>query len=144
MKKLLLALSIVLSCFTASQAQLVLSEIMFNPPEGGTDSLEFIEVYNAGSSAVDLNGYAIDFAGGRRDTFTASFILAPGGLMVTAVNDSAVYRQYNMTFYPRQWVGTGLSNTTTLSVLRNSAGVVDSVRYQSSWEPAANAGGTSL
>ena len=137
-------MSIVLSCFTASQAQLVLSEIMFNPPEGGTDSLEFIEVYNAGSSAVDLNGYAIDFAGGRRDTFTASFILAPGGLMVTAVNDSAVYRQYNMTFYPRQWVGTGLSNTTTLIVLRNSGGVVDSVRYQSSWEPSANAGGTSL
>jgi hypothetical protein len=144
MKKLLLAIAVFLSCFTASQAQLVITEIMYNPPEGGTDSLEFIEVYNAGSSSVDLNGHAIDFAGARRDTFTSSFILAPGGLMVTAVNDSAVYRQYGMSFYPRQWSSSGLSNTTTLIVLRNSGGIIDSVRYNSSWEPGANAGGYSL
>ena len=25
---------------------LVISEIMYNPPESGTDSLEFIEIYN--------------------------------------------------------------------------------------------------
>lgn len=144
MKQLLLVFFVLTSCLTATKAQLVISEIMFNPPEGGTDSLEFIEVYNAGSTAVDLNGYAIDFAGGRRDTFTSSFILSPGGLMVTAVNDSAVYRQYNMTFYPRQWNNTGLSNTSTLIVLRNASGVVDSVRYQSNWKPSANGGGTSL
>jgi hypothetical protein len=64
--------------------------------------------------------------------------------MVTAVNDSAVFRQFNMTFYPRQWSNTGLSNTTTLIVLRNASGIVDSVRYQASWEPSANSGGTSL
>ena len=144
MKKLLLSIAVFLSCLTASTAQLVITEIMYNPPEGGTDSLEFIEVYNAGSSAVDLNGYAIDFAGARRDTFTSSFILAPGGLMVTAVNDSAVYRQYGMSFYPRQWSSSGLSNTATLIVLRNSGGIVDSVRYNSTWEPGANAGGYSL
>ena len=144
MKQLLLALSLVISCFTAAQAQLVISEIMFNPPEAGTDSLEFIEVYNAGSSPVDLNGYAIDFGNARRDTFTSSFILPAGGLMVTAVNDSAVYRQYNMTFYPRQWASSGLSNTSSLIVLRNSGGVVDSVRYQSTWEPPANALGWSI
>jgi hypothetical protein len=144
MKKLLLSIAVFLSCLTASTAQLVITEIMYNPPEGGTDSLEFIEVYNAGSSPVDLNGYAIDFAGARRDTFTSSFILAPGGLMVTAVNDSAVYRQYGMSFYPRQWTSSGLSNTTTLIVLRNSGGIVDSVRYNSSWIGAANAGGYSI
>jgi hypothetical protein len=144
MKKLLLSIAVFLSCLTASTAQLVITEIMYNPPEGGTDSLEFIEVYNAGNTPVDLNGYAIDFAGSRKDTFTSSFILAAGGLMVTAVNDSAVYRQYGMSFYPRQWSSSGLSNTSTLIVLRNSGGIVDSVRYSSAWEPGANAGGYSI
>jgi hypothetical protein len=144
MKKLFLSLFALCISLTFVRAQLVISEIMFNPPESGADSLEFIEIYNSGTISVDLNGYALDFAGSRRDTFLSSTILNPGGVLVFAVNDSAVFNQYNMTFYPRQWSGTGLSNTGTLIVLRNNTGIVDSVRYASSWEPRSNGTGTSL
>ena len=38
---------------------IVITEIMYNPPESSTDSLEFIEIYNNEISAVDLTGYSL-------------------------------------------------------------------------------------
>ena len=42
----------------AAQDQIVLSEVMFNP-SGNENFDEFIEIYNAGDSAVDLTGWII-------------------------------------------------------------------------------------
>ena len=52
----------------ASQAQLVISEIMYNPASSDSD-WEWIEIVNTGNSAVNLNGYVLDdLAGAALDS----------------------------------------------------------------------------
>lgn len=43
-----------------AHGQLLITEIMYNPPESGGDSLEFLEIYNAGDAAVDVTGYKME------------------------------------------------------------------------------------
>lgn len=146
MKKILLSL-ICLLYLQWGNSQIVITEIMFNPPETGTDSLEYIEIYNAGTTAVDLLGYTLNFGNPAptvRDSFRVSTLINPGSFIIFAANDTAVQNQYSLGFTPRQWTGTGLTNTSTLIVLRNGSTVIDSVRYQAAWEPQANGGGNSL
>lgn len=147
MKKLLSTLAGICGWMAAANAQLVISEISFNPPESGTDSLEFIEIYNAGSSAVDMQGYYLVFANSMRDSFSTSLVVPAGGFVVTAVNDSAVYNQFNMSFYPRQWrSASGLSNSSGTTIrLHNSTGsIIDSVAYLPTWISSANGNGASM
>jgi hypothetical protein len=49
----------------AANAQLVLSELMYNPVGGSTN--EFVELHNAGDSAVDVGGWR--FSAGITYTF---------------------------------------------------------------------------
>lgn len=45
----------------AAQAQVVINEVLFDSDNvNGDDGYEWIELYNAGTSAVDLNGYALE------------------------------------------------------------------------------------
>jgi Lamin Tail Domain/Secretion system C-terminal sorting domain len=148
MKKFITSLFVALGMAATSQAQIIISEISYNTPESGTDSLEFIEIYNSGASAVDLNGYYITFGGASvRDSFVGSTMLAAGAYLVTAVNDSAVHNQYGMSVYPRQWRSSGLSNSSTSIKLFNaSRALVDSVLYTDAapWPTAADGNGPSL
>lgn len=45
--------------FAASPGDIVITEIMYNPPESGIDVLEYIEIYNTTSNAISLAGYII-------------------------------------------------------------------------------------
>ena len=47
--------------------QVVINEISYNPPETNTDSLEFIEIFNAGNAMVNIGGWY--FLEGIEDTF---------------------------------------------------------------------------
>lgn len=47
-----------LSLAFLSHAQLLITEISYNPPESGNDSLEYIEIYNSGA-ALDVTGYTM-------------------------------------------------------------------------------------
>ncbi|MBK6497626.1 MAG: lamin tail domain-containing protein [Saprospiraceae bacterium] len=57
MKKFFTLLMAVLWVTFTSYGQIVISEISYNPPESGTDSLEYIEIYNAGNAGVNLKDY---------------------------------------------------------------------------------------
>ncbi|MBL0101102.1 MAG: lamin tail domain-containing protein [Saprospiraceae bacterium] len=57
MKNLLTLITFICIFASMSYAQIVVTEISYNPPEGGTDSLEYIEIYNSGVSAVNMNNY---------------------------------------------------------------------------------------
>ena len=127
-------------------SQLMITEIMYNPPESGTDSLEYIEVYNAGPDAIDMNGYNLMFANLVRYTFTTPYSLPANSVVVFAVNDSAVKRNFNLTFTPIQWNNaSGLSNSGSTIVLRDlDNDTLDLVTYANSWVTGTNSFGASM
>lgn len=70
MKKIVLSYLFVLtSVFTFAQTGLVINEIDYDQP--GLDSAEFIELYNAGSSAVNLADYSVVLINCNNLGFTA-------------------------------------------------------------------------
>lgn len=71
----------------AQTPKIVITEIMYNSPESGTDSLEFIELYNNEDTAVILTGYT--FSSGVQFTFPADTLQA-GAYVVIAVDSVAL------------------------------------------------------
>ena len=69
---------------------LLITEIMFHPPEG--DTLEFLEVKNAGSSILDLSD--IDFNEGIQFTFPYGTRLVPGQFYVLGRDRAALTNRY--------------------------------------------------
>jgi Lamin Tail Domain len=140
MKKALLALL----CFTSFtlSAQIVITEIMYNPPESGTDSLEYIELFNAGTAAVDISGYTMV---GVTHTFPAGTSMAAGSYIVLAKSNSAMRTIFGRAF--TQWTDGALTNSGETVGIRTAAGVtVDEVSYGSGapWPSTPNGNGPSL
>lgn len=123
-------------------AQIVITEIMYNPPEAGTDSLEFIELYNNGTQAIDLEGFY--FSDGVVFTFP-SYILNPGAYVVTAVKSTAIQNTFGVPSL--QWTSGALSNSGELLLLKDKFGyTVDSVFFDDvlPWDTLADGWGPSL
>ena len=97
---------LVTSAVMAQTANLVITEISYNPAESRTDSTEYVEIYNNGSSSVDLTGYY--FSSGFDYTFSSGSV-APGGFAVVAVNAAAVENRYGISGV-YEWTSGGLSN----------------------------------
>jgi len=141
MKKMLL-FSIFLSLTAAGRAQVVINEISYNPPESGTDSLEYIELLNAGDTPVNLLGW--HFQAGIEDTFP-DVTLGPGEYFVTAVSASAMQNVFGLAVH--QWIGGGLNNGGELLWLVDENGsLIDSVRYDDAdpWPVEPDGNGPSL
>jgi PKD repeat protein len=121
--------------------QLVITEIMYNPPESGTDSLEFIEIYNADDISVDLEGFY--FSEGVEFTFP-EYTLSPGNYFLVAV-DSVIFQDF---FGMPAWqFNGGLGNNGERISLNNSFGMlVDSVNYDDAdpWPSSPDGEGPSL
>jgi hypothetical protein len=145
MKKIILSTLIVMASFMMAFSQnLVITEIMYNDPAPGVDSLEFVEIYNAGTTAVNLKDFT--FRTAFNDTLPSTN-LAAGGYYVVAVN-AAVFKS-KFGFAPgNQWKNGALNNAGERIDLYSAAGVlVDSVRYSATlapWPLAANGQGPSL
>lgn len=120
---------------------LVISEIMYNPPESGTDSLEYIEIYNPNSQPMSLAGYSVSNA----VTYGFGNIsIPPKGHVVVCKDSVALHGQYGVSAF--EWSGT-LSNSGEAIVLRDSAGnILDSVFYSKtgSWPSGADGNGPSI
>lgn len=124
-------------------AQIVITEIMYNPPESGQDSLEYIEIHNSGDQAVNLEGYT--FVEGIQYTFPA-MMFEPGDYLVIAVDTTALKVTLGIT-EAVQWESGGLSNGGEDIEIRDAQGnQVDIVDYQNGgdWPSAANGEGSSL
>src|SRR5687768_9898704 len=124
MRFLLYTSLFILSAFNL-KAQIIINEISYNPPESGTDSLEYIELFNAGNAEVDLTGW--HFTAGVEDTFP-SVQLAPGEYFVTTINADAVNTVFHINAH--QWSGGALNNSGESIILVDAGGnFVDSVAY---------------
>jgi hypothetical protein len=121
------------------QAQdVVITEIMYNPPESGVDSLEFIEVFNPTALPINMDGYY--FSNGVTYTF-GNVTINSGDYYVVAIDSIAIGIVYG-TDADAEFSG-GLSNGGESIALKNSLGVtVDSVNFDDSgvWPSGSSAG----
>lgn len=123
---------------------IMFSEIMYDSPDAGADSLEYFELFNYGINNVDLSNYTFS---GVTYTIPNGTMINAGAYLVFAKNAAAILHNYGVTAL--QWnVSTlnGLSNTGELLKLITFWGAtVDSIQYSNAapW-PIANGNGNSI
>ncbi len=125
------------------EINLAVTEINYNGPESGTDTTEFIEWYNFGQDAVNLNGYY--YSQGVTDTLPDVTVL-PGEYFVSAY-DSTVMADFFGYTDAITWEAGGLSNGGEDIALHTSWGaLVDSVNYDdgNGWPAQADGYGPTL
>jgi hypothetical protein len=117
--------------------ELIITEIMANPKAINDNSGEWIEVYNPGTSAVDMNGWKLMDNGGDSHTISSSVVVQPQTYAVltrdVAANNGGVTPDY--TYGP----GTDfqLGNSGDEVILVDATGnQVDVVIYNGSWVTA--------
>ncbi len=139
MKNIYLLL-ILVSIAVQLNAQIVINEIMYNPPESGADYLEYIEFYNNSASSVNIKNYSIEDAVIMNfpDTTIPAF-----GYFLIAVDSSSLDSILGVKSF--EWSGGALRNSDEIiTLLDENKNVVDSVHYYVSWSSEANGNGSSL
>lgn len=145
MKKLyLLSFLFVISYGVSSQV--VISEIMYNPPESGVDSLEYIELQNVGSQSIQMLGWT--FTQGINYTFE-DFILGPGEFVVVAVNLGAFQGVFGTDITAFQMgANSALNNSGEAVTIADAQGtVISTVTYANAaggWYAPADGNGASI
>lgn len=143
MKKLIpLLFGLLLS--TLSFSQIVITEIMYNPPEPNLDTLEFIELYNTTSQTVDLSGYS--FRQGIEQVPDLGTLGADSYLVICEDSIRFVEAFGNLPNL-RQWTSGALTNGgEDITLIDASGTVIDSVDYDNGgdWPAEAAGGGPSL
>jgi hypothetical protein len=122
--------------------QVVINEIHYHS-DNNKEPVEFIELYNAGATSVDLGGWhvedAIDY------TFPAGVTLEADGYIVISQNPAAVLAKFSVSSYG-PWSGK-LSNEGETIVLRDAFGhKIDEVQYSPGfpWPTAVDGEGASM
>ncbi len=116
---------------------IVLNEIMYNP-DGSTlgldEHLEWIEIYNPSSEAINLAGMMI--SDGNNQVFLGHYLLSPDSYGVVCANDLSFKAAYGSEIRLVPWSGewTRLRNSTDELILYSEDGtVMESIRYDQSW-----------
>jgi regulation of enolase protein 1 (concanavalin A-like superfamily) len=124
---------------------LVISEIMYDAPAGwgGTNSLEFIELYNSGMVTEDLTGHRL--SGEISYTFPDGTTIAPGQFLVVAKDPAAAQSFYGVTClgpYTNKLANSG----GTLRLRNELDGILLEIEYDNKapWPVAPNGTGHSL
>jgi PKD repeat protein len=121
---------------------LVITEIMYNPPESGEDSLEFVELYNNSMDTIDLEG--LYFSEGIEYTFPSQTML-PDTFVVVAKDSLAMLEVFGINV--QQWTSGSLKNSGEKVELRDKVdNVVDSLTYDDAapWPTEPDGDGPSL
>ena len=121
---------------------IVITEIMYNPPESGNDSLEFVELYNNSLETINLEGFY--FSKGIEFTFPSVEIL-PDTFLLVAINSAAMTTTFGV--QSLQWTSGALSNSgEDLELKDQYNNVIDFVPYDDAlpWDTLADGRGPSL
>ena len=108
-----LAVACLLSAASRVSAQIVINEIHFDPPVA-TEPVEFIELFNRGTNAVNLSGWQLSDAVAY--TIPDGTTLNSGGYLVIAQNPAALQAKFGISALG-PWAG-GLSNDGETIVLK--------------------------
>ena len=124
-----------------ANASVVINEIQYHP---GGNGVEYIELANPGSTAVDISGWTINAVG---LTIQAGTVIPAGGYAVFVGNDKAFRQAYpnSNRFVAGQFAGS-LDDTGETVALADGARTVSSVSYSNvaPWPGAADGTGPSL
>jgi hypothetical protein len=130
----------------ATSARLVVTEIMYNPPDDGEISgtnLEYVELYNPGDEPFNLSG--VHFESGIEYEFAEDDVLPACAYLVLARSDTDFARKYG--FSPHGGFGGQLNNAGERITLAASDGTaIVSVAYSDTppWPTSPNGSGFSL
>lgn len=146
MKKTISLLSLILLAACSASAQnVIITEIMYNPPESGTDSLEYIEIHNFQPLPTDISGWS--FTQGIAYTFPAGTVMAPGAYLILAKNANAFQSVFGFAPDVVWATNDALTNSGEDIEIRDASGnVIDYVDYKNTapWPVEANGMGSSL
>ncbi len=120
---------------------LVISEVMKNPAAVDDDYGEWIEVYNATASAVDLNGLAVrDADGAQHFTVDSPLPVEAGGYIVLGVSDDAAANGGTPVDYAYDRSSFVLANDSDTIALEGAV-LIDEITYDDglSWPDTAGA-----
>ena len=117
---------------TAGQGDLLINEILFDPLSGGYD---FLEIYNASSSAVDLFGYMLadyDDGIGNFKSINQHFVLNPEELAVFTEDSMAILSEYptnDPNAFVQMDIPTLPNDSATVYILSPDSNIIDGFSY---------------
>ena len=129
-----------LCCFHALPAHastgLSITEIMYDPA-GTDDKREWVEVYNSGTSDIDMTGHYIltDGIGSSKHSLVAqqSSSVIPAGSYAVIVQDPGGFRgdypSYTGLMFDSSWTGLTATSGKTIVIVDSQSNVLDSVTY---------------
>jgi hypothetical protein len=136
--------------FTNTFSQIVINEIMYNPPAsmGDDDFYEWIELYNNSNNAVNLSGWKLLDDDNTHSPFTipSGTLIQPNGFLIIAKNVDSVGNFYGLANLVGD-ISWNFGNSTDQVRLFNQTGLIqDSVLYldNTPWPPTADGSGKSL
>lgn len=124
-------------------ANIVITEIMYNPPESGDDSLEFLEFYNHSVESISMADFHI--SSGVEYTFPSDIEILPDTFLLVAKDSVAMWLTFGVEAL--QWTGGSLSNGGEAVELKDHLNnVVDFVPFDDylPWDTLADGHGPSL
>ena len=128
-------LALTSSMALTSNAAIVINEIDYDQP--GTDTAEFIELFNSGSSTVSLNNFSIDLINGRDSSTYRSIDLS--GFNISAndyfvvCGDASLVANCNHSFTTTTgWMQNGAPDAVALYENNN---LLDSLSYEGELQP---------
>jgi hypothetical protein len=125
--------------FDQARPNLIINEIHYHPIEG--EIYEFVEVINAGNSAINLNGYQVS---GDISYYFPDDIITSGEFFILAKN-STIYQGGNYKVY--QWdLGNLIDGYGSIMLSDNEEELIDFVNYDNQlwWPREADGSGPSL
>ncbi len=116
-----------------------ITEIMYNPPEAGTDILEFVEFYNNGEGTINLLDWEMTEGA---DFVFPEHILNPGEYVVVCENAAAFMSTFGVVAY--EWSGSLKNSGEDIDLIDNAGFLRAYVNYDDYWYPETRGNGPSL
>lgn len=118
----------------------IINEVMADPAAVGDDVGEWVEIFNPGSTSIDLKGWRIQSANDAVHTIATSVVIPAGGHAVLARN-ATKSKNGGVTVQYAYGTAITLANASDWIALRNASGAsVDSVAWSSSVPSGATRG----
>lgn len=115
-----------------STGKLVITELMMNPAAVADDDGEWLELYNAGTTTVDLGGWTVRSGKAGMADMLSSYQLAPGKYVLVGNNTNKATN--GGATVVSAWNSFGLGNSSgTVQLYDKQGALIDEVVYGSGW-----------